>query len=221
MPGPSETTRALRQRLLVGGPDALSADELLALVLGRSGTADTLRALRERFGGLVGLARRSPRELARAPGLGPAGAARLTAAIALGLRATERLQRGEQLTSSAEVYLRFRALAVRDRESFWALALDTRNRVLRSIRVCEGTLTNCILRPSDVLTPLLRESAAAAIVLHNHPSGDPEPSAQDVELTRRLREAADLVGIRLLDHVIVAADGYTSLRERGYLGVER
>lgn len=103
------------------------------------------------------------------------------------------------------------------KEVFLALLLDGRNRLLREERISEGSLTSAIVHPREVFAPAIRESAGAIVVVHNHPSGDPTPSREDLEITARLAQVGRLVGINLLDHVILGDPGYLSLRERGYL----
>lgn len=209
--------QAARARLLALGSAAAPLQDLLTLVLGREPEAETLKRLLGEVASVRALARLSPRQIARLPGVGLGSAVRLAAALELGARAGAHEPLGESFRTARDVYAAFRFLGALDRETFWVLALDTRNRLLRAVRVCEGTGTHCIVRPRDVIGPVLRESGTTAVVLHNHPSGDPEPSALDVALTQRIVRAAELMGIRLLDHVVVAAGGFTSLRERGQL----
>jgi len=104
------------------------------------------------------------------------------------------------------------------KEQFWAVLLDGKNRVLREERVSEGSLTASLVHPREVFAPAIRESAGALVLVHNHPSGDPTPSVEDVEITRRLCAVADLVGIRVLDHVVVGDGAFVSFLERGLLG---
>jgi DNA repair protein RadC len=208
---------AARDRLLVLGPEAAADEDLLLVVAGRRAAAAGLRRLAGRFGGLLRLSRRPPRELAGEPGVGLDDALRLHAALELGRRALVDVAAEGPLDCGAAVHARFRGLARAERETFWVLALDARTRLMRAIRVCEGGLGRCAFRPADLLTPALREGAHSVIVVHNHPSGDPEPSSADVAVTRRIVAAADIVGLRLLDHVVVAAGGYVSLRERGLI----
>jgi len=108
-------------------------------------------------------------------------------------------------------------LGRRRREEFFVAALDARNRLVSVHRVAVGTLTTCTVHPREVFLPLVRRGAAAALLVHNHPSGDPTPSPEDETLTERLAEAGRLLGIPILDHLIVARDGYASLRDRGKL----
>jgi DNA repair protein RadC len=100
-------------------------------------------------------------------------------------------------------------------EIFWALLLDAKHRKLREVRIAEGSLTAALVHPREVFAPAVRESAAALVLVHNHPSGDPSPSPEDRQITRRLREAGELVGVRVLDHVIVGADAHYSFVDAG------
>jgi len=214
-----------RERLEAVGPEALSDAELVALLLrtgGRGADAHTVAArLLERPGGLLGLARASRRELAAAPGVGPAKQATLQAAFELGRRlAAGRLAPGACLRGPADVFRHFHP-TLRDapHERFLVLLLDGRHRLIRHEMVSQGTLTASLVHPREVFRPALRESAAALLLVHNHPSGDPTPSAEDREVTARLVRAGDLLGIPVLDHVVVAERGWTSLRESGLGGV--
>ena len=166
--------------------------------------------------GLLTLTRRAPAELGGLHGLPPRQAERLAAAFALG-RAVERARspRGGPLSRPAEVH-RVLAPEVRglEKETFHVLLLDTRHHLLERVRVSEGTLTTSLVHPREVFGPALRRSAAAVVVAHNHPSGDPEPSAEDRAVTRRLIDAGRLLGVPLLDHVVVGAERWVSLRER-------
>lgn len=208
-----------RERLLAAGAVGLGEVELLALVLGTAGPKPASRAaeaLLARHGPLPELARVSPQELSRQ--LGPARAARLSAALELGRRAQGPRDRSLRLSTPSEVYEYARPrLAHLTREVFHVLLLDTRHRLVADRRVAEGGLASCAISPRDVFEAPIREAAPALIFLHNHPSGDPTPSRDDVELTRRLGDAARLLGISLLDHVVVADGGYSSLAELGKL----
>lgn len=215
-----------RERLLRLGPSALSDAELLALLL-RTGErgADALAVasrLLTHFGGLVGLARSAVRELAGARGIGPAKSAAVCASLELGRRiAARRLQPGAAIRGPADVFAHFHpSLRLVQHEKFIALLLDGRQRVLREHVVSQGTLTASLVHPREVFRPALRESAAALILVHNHPSGDPTPSPEDREVTRRLVRAGKLLGVRVLDHVVVAERGYCSLNEAGDLDDE-
>jgi len=215
-------TERPRERLLESGVEALSDAELVALVL-RSGrirgenAVDLGRRLLEALGGAEGMARMTFAELACQGGVGVASGAALVAAFELGRRALHhRVNRGGVFRGSAEVfdYFRLRLGALR-KEVFCVLLLDAKHRKLREARISEGSLTASIVHPREVFAPAVRESAAALILVHNHPSGDPSPSPEDVELTRRLRQAGEIVGIRVLDHVIVGAEHHFSFVDAG------
>jgi DNA repair protein RadC len=169
-------------------------------------------------GDLRGLAERAEAELCALPGVGPARAAVIQAAVEIGRRVTgSRPERGRYLGNAADVWTHYRArLATSPVEEFWALALDVRHRVLMENCVARGSLTGVEVHPRDVFRTLIRSAAASVIFCHNHPSGDPTPSRQDLELTTRLRQVGELCGINVLDHVIVASDGFVSLASRGW-----
>jgi len=210
-----------RERLDAMGPEALSDAELLSLLLRTGsrgvGALSVAARLLERHGGLHGLARASRGELAATPGIGPAKQAALRAAIEVGRRlAAGRLAPGTALRGPADVFRHFHP-TLRDapHERFLVVLLDGRHRLLRHEMVSQGTLTASLVHPREVFRPALRESAAALVLVHNHPSGDPAPSAEDREVTARLVRAGELLGVPVLDHVVVAERGYTSLRETG------
>jgi len=168
-------------------------------------------------GGLRALAAAEVGELEGLPGLGPAKAASLAAAFELGRRgAARRLERGDVLRGPGDVHRHF-AARLRDVacERFLVLLLDGRHRVLGEATVSQGTLTASLVHPREVFGPAIRRSAAAIVLVHNHPSGDPTPSGEDRSVTARLREAGELLGIRVVDHVIVAERGYHSFEEAG------
>jgi len=192
--------------------------ELLA-VLVRSGNVDRLREFIGRAGGLARLEGLAFAELCLAPGIGPVRACQIQAALEIGRRvASAPLPRARRLASPSEVHAHLAPrLAVLEREVFLVLALDVRHRVRGEHRIAEGHLGGVEVHPRELFRPLIREGAAAALLVHNHPSGDPTPSAEDFALTERMRAAGDLVGIPVLDHVIIARDGFCSLFEEGKL----
>src|SRR5206468_6144732 len=127
------------------------------------------------------------------------------------------VENGGVFRSSTEVYAHFRGrLCPLRKEVFYVLLLDAKHRKVREVRVSEGSLTASICHPREVFAPAVRESAAAVILLHNHPSGAPDPSPEDIELTRRLREVGEILGIRVLDHVIVGEKSHFSFADAGY-----
>lgn len=208
-----------RERLSRFGAAALSNRELLALVVG-SGTqrasaldvADALLAT-----GLHDLAARSLADFERQRGLGRAKATRLLAALELGARAASgAVEARPQLGSAAQVARHLLPrYGARPVETFGLLALDVRRRLRHEVVISVGCLTASLVHPREVFQEAIAARAAAIIVFHNHPSGDPEPSAEDLALTRRLASAGALLGIELLDHVILGAGRYLSLRDRG------
>ena len=205
------------RRARVRGLDGLGDAELLALIVGPG--RETGERLLRSAGGIRGLADSSVRELSRAPGVGEARALRVLAGIELGRRAaTESADRDAPIRSSADIHARLAPrMAPLTREVFVALGLDVRGRIHRELRVAEGGLDECVVSPRDVFRPLVRCGAATCIIVHNHPSGTPQPSAQDRLLTLRMVEAGRLLGLRVLDHVIVAAEGWYSFRDEGII----
>jgi DNA repair protein RadC len=210
-----------RERLARHGAAALSNRELLALLLGtgsaRATVLDTAARLLE--GGIRGLAQRSLGDLETEHGLGRAKATRLLAALELGTRlASEGRTPQPVLRTPADtarhLLPRYSAGAV---ETFGLLALDVRHRVKREAVISVGCLTSSLVHPREVFQEAVVARAAALVLFHNHPSGDPEPSAEDVSLTRRLVSAGTLMGIEVLDHIVLGAGRYVSFKERGLL----
>jgi DNA repair protein RadC len=211
-----------RERLAAVGAEHLTDAELLAIVLGAGTRRAPVTVVAERLlraaGGLAGLALAAELELRAHAGVGPVRAAVVLAALELGRRAAAaRPARGQRLAGASDVWTYFRTrLAPLRIEEFWAVALDVRHRVQGELCVARGSLTGVEVHPRDVFRPLIRVAAAAVIFCHNHPSGDPTPSRQDVELTARLRDVGDLCGIPVVDHVVVGWEGYASLAERNW-----
>lgn len=211
-----------RERLVTVGSGALSDAELLALILGTGRRGEDVLSLSHRLlgscGGLAGLSKAGVEELTTLQGLGPARAAALLGALELGRRgAGVRPLHGQRLATPADVWTHYRArLANTPAEEFWVLGLDARHKLQIELCVARGTLTGVEVHPREVFRPLIRSGCASALLCHNHPSGDPSPSRQDIELTLRLRQVGELCGIAVLDHVVVAADGFVSLAERGF-----
>lgn len=212
-----------RERLLWHGARALADAELLALQLG-SGTpgktaVEVAREILITYGSLAEVAGREVGELARLRGVGPVKASRLAAAFELGRRLRARVPgRRTVLGAPAEVYAAFGPLMEDLRHEVCRVALlDAQNGLLRDCIVSEGTLSASLVHPREVFKPALLESAASVILVHNHPSGDPTPSREDVRLTRQLVECARLLGLALHDHVVVGRGAYVSMAERGLL----
>jgi DNA repair protein RadC len=218
-PAPPVRSLRPREKLRARGPSALADAELLALVLG-SGAAgrSALRIGRH-------LARRSPDELGAwssarwllVPGVGPARAAALVAAFELGRRAAEGAPGGAAIRGPEDVLAQVRDLARARKEHFVVLLLNARHEMQCREVVSIGSLNASIVHPREVFQPAIMHSAAAVVLVHNHPSGDPEPSEEDLSITRRLVQVGEVVGISVLDHVIVAMRGLVSLRARQLL----
>lgn len=210
-----------RERLYHNGPAELSLQELLAIVLGRGSQRASALALGfhliEKFGGIDALGRANLDDLKTLPGVGFARACQLVAAFELG----KRFARGSG-TKSASIRgpgdiatLFMDDMRHFDKEHFRAVLLNTKNQILKVVTVSIGSLNASIVHPREILKPAISASAASIILVHNHPTGDPSPSTEDVEFTRRFARCGELIGIQLLDHVIIGAGRYASLKESG------
>ena len=211
-----------RERLLKHGADKLSDAQLLAILIrnGEGGrtAVDLGRELLEKFGDLAGIARAGVKEMREVKGIGPAKAAEIKAAIELGRRYQRPNLAGASMCASQEVAEYFQP-RLRDakKEEFRCVLLDTKNRIIREETVSTGSLTASLVHPRETFKAAVRESAAAVIFVHNHPSGDTKPSQEDILLTKRLVQAGDLLGIRVLDHVIVGDGNHFSFRDSGLM----
>lgn len=211
-----------REKLAHWGAPSLREYELLAILL-RTGTAQMsalqlAQHLLQKFGGVRGVMHASVQELANIKGMGLAKATQIAAAMELGRRvALSQFHERPQIRSPEDVYqlMHIQLLGER-REHFLAVMLDTKNRVVRTETISIGTLDSSLVHPREVYRVVIREGAACWIAVHNHPSGDPTPSPEDIAVTRRLKEAGELIGVELLDHLIIGDGNYTSLREKGY-----
>lgn len=209
-----------RERLIQHGPGVLSTAELLAILLrtGRRGENALHLAHRvlQTCGGLAGLARTPTHELARIPGIGLAKAAQIQAALELGRRVAAATP-GErpQVRSAHDAYLLLADMADLEQETLRVLLLDTRGRVLAIPTIYVGNVNTTLVRPAEIFREAIRRNAVSMIIAHNHPSGDSTPSPEDIALTRDLVAAGQLLGIRVLDHLIIGRGQYTSLREHG------
>lgn len=212
-----------REKISAHGIEALSDEELLAVLLGTGApgrpVGELARTLLEAFGGFRGLLQAGRCELERQPGLGPAKTGKLLAVLELSKRyLDERLQRGSPLESPATTQ-RYLKTVLRDHahEVFACLFLDTRHRVIAYEELFHGTIDGATVYPRVVAEKALQHGAAALIVAHNHPSGIGEPSLADQAITRRLKEALALLDIRLLDHFVVGDGQPVSMASRGML----
>ncbi|PQJ33764.1 hypothetical protein BSZ35_03335 [Salinibacter sp. 10B] len=218
-----------REKLLQHGPTVLSDAEVLALLLG-SGTrtsdgpvsaVELGRSLLQSYGSLHAVSQRKPKELTRTQGIGPAKAAKLTAAFEAGRRVESQRQQDErvQVTCPEDVADVYGPL-MRDlqKEVFKVVHLNTANVIIGDYTVSEGGLSSSIVEPRGVFEQAILDDAAAVLCLHNHPSGNPEPSREDIRITRQLVEAGETMGIPVHDHLIIAGTDHTSLAERGVIG---
>jgi DNA repair protein RadC len=210
-----------RERLLNHGPGALSSAELLAIIL-RTGTANEnvvrlAQRLLASFDGLAGLARANPAELSAEKGLGPAKVTQVKAALELGRRMliASPDERPQIRSPSDAANLVMSEMGLLEQEHLRVMLLDTKNRVLDTPTVYKGSLNTSLIRVGELFRDAVRANCAALIVLHNHPSGDPTPSPEDVTVTRQIVEAGKLLDIDVLDHLIIGQQRFVSLKERG------
>ncbi len=215
-----------REKMQKSGAATLSDAELLALII-RSGDPSTKqsaidlgRELIKHFGGnLRELGSADIGEICAIKGMGLAKASSVKAAFSLATRFQARkLERFDRFTSPRQVFDYFHH-EFRDsrKEYFLTLLLDGKNRIIRRVQVSEGSLNQSVVHPREVFIPAVKESAAAVILVHNHPTGDPAPSSEDIAITRRLKEAGEIIGIKVLDHIIIGDGEYLSFVERGLL----
>ena len=206
-----------RETLAQLGIKALRDDQLIALILRSGGRGHSVHHLSQQLAdlGLTELSQRRFEDLHNWPGLGVAKAASLMAALELGRRSLG--SSGPPVTTPEEAYVQFQDLGNARKETFKALYLDGRRRVLRSEIVSVGTLTATLVHPREVFAPALECGAASLVVAHNHPSGDPTPSSEDRLLTDRLSQAGRLLGLNLDDHLVIGRGCYVSLRQLGLL----
>lgn len=212
-----------REKLLDRGAESLTDAELLAILL-RTGNAgasalDHARILLTQFGGIKGIDNAPAMELSAIKGIGPAKSAQLKAGLEIGRRlGREKWEAGRALRSSEDVFRHFSEQFEKEkREIFYVVLLTNKNKKIREVKISEGSLTASLVHPREVYNPVIRESAAAVIFVHNHPSGDPAPSPEDIEITRRLKQVGEVMGVRVLDHVVIGHGRYYSFSDRGML----
>jgi len=211
-----------RERLMRAGPEALSTPELLAIVL-RTGTQkENVLSISSRIltsFPLPELARASVPDLMRLPGIAEAKACQLVAVFELARRLMAHMPVEKPKISSPSDCFRILSpgLSGLRKEHFVCLYLDTKNRLIHSETISVGTLNSSVVHPREVFHKAIEHTAAGVILAHNHPSGDPEPSPDDINLTRNLSEAGRIMGIQVLDHIICGEGRFVSLKERGLL----
>lgn len=210
-----------RERLATHGPEVLSNAELIAIVLGSGSSGENVvdlsRRILDEAGGLAGLARADVRSLQRTRGLGPAKAAQVAAAMELGRRAGRVDNAERPLLSAPEAvfnYIGHRFLGKTEEQAF-VLALDSRSRLLGSAVAVSGGVNSVSARAAEVYREPVVLRASSAIIVHNHPSGDPRPSKADILVTKTLIEAGQALGIELVDHIIVGQNRYVSMKREG------
>jgi DNA repair protein RadC len=213
-----------RERLWALGPAALTTAELVAILIGTGRGGQGVLEVAARLvevsdGSLRRLAQRPPAELLRADGIGPTKAGRLLAAFELGARLAREERPPVQRIREPDDVARLFAGRLRDLqvEEFHLLALDSQSQVLREVLVTRGLLNSSLVHPREVFRAAIAEAAAGIIVVHNHPSGDPTPSAEDRAVTQQLAAAGRLLDVPLYDHVIIAGDRFVSLATLGLL----
>ena len=210
-----------RERLLKDGVETLSEIELLAILL-RTGTRsvsamELAAIILTGFKGLRSLIDATVEELSEIKGIGLAKAAQIKAALELGKRMAMKTNKEEPIIKSPEdaVELVMEDMRYLDREYFRAMLLNTKNRVLSLETISVGTLSSSAVHPRELFKVAIKKSAAAIILIHNHPSGDPTPSREDLEVTKRLEEAGKIIGIDVLDHLIIGDNKFVSLKAKG------
>jgi len=212
-----------RERLLKHGPSTMSDAQLLAIILrtgggGRS-ALDIGMDLLSTFRSFSELEQASLAEFSSIKGIGKAKTAQIKAALEIGKRLNhEPSPKGPAFSSGQDVYNYFspKMKGLR-KEVFHCVLLDVKNRLIRDLKISEGTLTASLIHPRESFRDAIKESAASVIFIHNHPSGDPTPSREDIAITEKLENAGETLGIKVLDHIIVADGGYSSMLEKGYM----
>jgi len=204
-------------RLMHYGSGALSTIELIAAILQTPNALYQAQQLMVRFGGLMGIARATLTELSSVVGVGPAKAAQIKAALELGRRlVTQPPDEKPQVRSPADAAnLLLAEMGPLEQEHLRVILLDTKNRILAMPTVYVGSTNAALVRVAEILRPAIRANAVAMIVVHNHPSGDPTPSPEDIRLTELIRKAGELADVQVLDHLIIGQQRYVSLKERG------
>jgi DNA repair protein RadC len=212
-----------RERLISGGDEQLSDCELLAIII-RDGTPEAsalelARTLISKYETFRAMSAASIADLCAVKGIGPAKAAQIKAALAIARRfAQQKLAPGKRFGGSRDVFEYFcERLRDEKKETFWSVLLDQKNKIIKVDPVSVGSLAESLVHPREVFRNAVRESAASVLFVHNHPSGDPRPSPEDIEITKKLALTGDIVGIKVLDHVIIGGEEFVSMKGQGMM----
>ena len=176
---------------------------------------ESLEYIFETYPNLRSLINASELELCKVPGVSKAKAKTMYAYLQLSKKLLSSRENKQQISSPSDVYEQFKDLALYEEERMYVLLLDTKNKIIDSVEIGKGSLNSCIVLPREFYAPAVRLKANSAIAIHNHPSGDPVPSVEDLALTKRLKECGSLLGIPLIDHIIIGNNCFTSLKEEG------
>jgi len=212
-----------RERLQKFGPEALSAQELLALVIGRGipkkSVISIAQELLTRFGNVKAISQATIEELSQIKGIGLAKAAQIKACFELGKREDLELEMINFDIKNPESVVKAIRASIKDKakEHFKLILLNPRNKIIRISTISIGTLNASLVHPREVFKDAIVHSAASVVLAHNHPSGDPEPSEDDVTITKRLIEAGKILGIEVIDHIIITKNGFFSFKEKGLI----
>ena len=213
-----------REKLIESGPGYLTDSELLAILIGTGSkdknALDLARALLRQFENIAGIETASVEEIKKIDGIGEAKAVSIKAGVELGRRfvSEQKNIKSASIRTSEDIYTHYLpSMKNLKKEIFKVAMLDSRNRVIKTAIVSEGGLTAAIVQPREVFSHAIKEAAPGVIVMHNHPSGDPEPSADDINLTRLLVEAGEIMNIKVLDHLIIGDGAYFSFADQGLI----
>jgi DNA repair protein RadC len=212
-----------RERLLRFGPEALSSQELLALIIGRGVSKKSVMSIAQelmtKFGSVKAISEATVEELSKIKGIGTAKAAQLKAAFALAKRQDLEKEFPDFEINSPEVVAAMIRATIKDmaKEHFKLILLNTRNKIIGISDISTGTLNASLVHPREVFKEAITRSASSVVVAHNHPSGDTQPSDEDIRITKRLVEAGRIIGIEVLDHIIVTKGSHLSLKGRGFI----
>ena len=213
-----------REKLIKYGSEYLTNSELLAIILrtginnkkGSRSALDISKSLLSEYKNLNELLGASAAELTSIKGIGTAKACQIIAALELGKRAVSEKNGSNKSFRCSEEVANYYIPLLKDlkKEQFRVLLLDVKNKLIKEVLISQGSLTSSIVHPREVIKPVIKDSAASVIFIHNHPSGDPEPSNDDIEITDRLCKSFNIMGINVLDHIIIAGSGYFSFKQK-------